>query len=100
MRLGFGDITPLTTLARILVTIEAILGVILIGLFLSALGLSIARQASIPPEEPSTVVSPAQLGKQQSWRITTIIVDEPYEHSGRRRKQRRLQALVELLPRR
>jgi hypothetical protein len=34
---GFGDITPVSESARILVAIEAILGVVLVGLFLSAL---------------------------------------------------------------
>lgn len=34
---GFGDITPVSEAARILVAIEAILGVVVIGLFLSAL---------------------------------------------------------------
>ena len=34
---GFGDIVPITTTARILVSIEAILGVIFIGLFLNSL---------------------------------------------------------------
>jgi hypothetical protein len=35
--LGFGDIVPLTTLARSLVALEAIFGIILIGMFLNAL---------------------------------------------------------------
>lgn len=35
--LGYGDILPLTTPSRILVSIEAILGILLIGLFLNAL---------------------------------------------------------------
>jgi len=35
--LGFGDIVPVTNNARILISIEAILGVVLIGLFLNAL---------------------------------------------------------------
>jgi hypothetical protein len=34
---GFGDITPVSEAARILVTIEAILGAVIVGLFLSAL---------------------------------------------------------------
>jgi hypothetical protein len=34
---GYGDIVPLTTSARLLVSIEAILGIVLIGLFLNAL---------------------------------------------------------------
>ena len=35
--LGFGDIVPVSNLARILISIEAILGVVIIGLFLNAL---------------------------------------------------------------
>ena len=34
--LGFGDITPVTTEARVLVAIEAVVGVVIIGLFLNA----------------------------------------------------------------
>lgn len=37
--LGFGDITPVTTMARTWVTAEALLGIVLIGLFLNALAL-------------------------------------------------------------
>jgi hypothetical protein len=36
--LGYGDIVPITTLTRILVSIEAVLGIVFIGLFLNALG--------------------------------------------------------------
>ena len=35
--LGYGDIVPLTTRARVLITVEAILGIILIGFFLNSL---------------------------------------------------------------
>jgi len=35
--LGFGDIVPISTLSRIAVTTEAVLGVVLIGLFLNSL---------------------------------------------------------------
>lgn len=35
--LGYGDIVPMTTTSRLLVSIEAILGIVLIGLFLNAL---------------------------------------------------------------
>lgn len=34
---GYGDIVPLTNIARILVSVEAILGIVLIGLFLNSL---------------------------------------------------------------
>ena len=34
---GFGDITPVTTTARIWVTIEVILEIVLIGVFLASL---------------------------------------------------------------
>jgi hypothetical protein len=39
--LGFGDITPLTTAARFWVAAEAILGVVVVGLFLNALAIRI-----------------------------------------------------------
>lgn len=35
--LGYGDIVPVTTLSRLLVSIESVLGIVLIGLFLNAL---------------------------------------------------------------
>lgn len=35
--LGIGDIQPVSTLARVLVTVEAVLGLIFVGLFLNAL---------------------------------------------------------------
>jgi hypothetical protein len=35
--LGFGDITPITSAARLLVGIEAVLGVVVVGLFLNAI---------------------------------------------------------------
>ncbi len=38
---GFGDIVPITTRARIVIAIEAILGIVLIGLFLNSIGNSI-----------------------------------------------------------
>jgi hypothetical protein len=47
--LGFGDIVPITTKARRLVTIEAISGVVLIGLFLNSLSRD-ARKRSWPTD--------------------------------------------------
>jgi hypothetical protein len=41
--LGFGDIVPITTAARLLVSAEAILGVVVIGLFLNALARTFNR---------------------------------------------------------
>lgn len=41
--LGFGDITPVSESARALVGAEAVLGVVVIGLFLSALALGVRR---------------------------------------------------------
>ena len=43
--LGFGDITPLTSAARLLVTLEAIIGVVLVGLFLASLSARSQRNA-------------------------------------------------------
>ncbi|MCW2983805.1 MAG: hypothetical protein JWR63_1375 [Conexibacter sp.] len=42
--LGFGDITPITTTARLLVGLEAVLGVVLIGLFLNGVAQRSRRQ--------------------------------------------------------
>jgi hypothetical protein len=41
--LGFGDIVPLTTAARIVVSAESVLGIVLMGLFLSAVGNQVKR---------------------------------------------------------
>jgi hypothetical protein len=41
--LGFGDITPLTEEARLLIASEAVLGVIVVGLFLNALAVRVRR---------------------------------------------------------
>ena len=41
--LGFGDIVPISNSARLAVTVESLLGVILIGLFLSSLAAEIKR---------------------------------------------------------
>lgn len=35
--LGFGDIVPLTTSARLAVSVEAVLGIVMMGLFLNAI---------------------------------------------------------------
>ena len=42
--LGFGDITPLTTTARTLTTIEAVVEVVAVGLFLNALAWGVRRR--------------------------------------------------------
>jgi voltage-gated potassium channel Kch len=34
--LGFGDIVPLTTPARLAISIEAVIGIVMMGLFLNA----------------------------------------------------------------
>jgi hypothetical protein len=48
--LGFGDIVPLTTTARMAVSLESVLGIVLMGLFLNA----VARQMSARgPQETS-----------------------------------------------
>lgn len=49
--LGFGDITPVTTTARTSVTAEALLGVVLIGLFLNALALRARARRYVPPRD-------------------------------------------------
>jgi hypothetical protein len=42
---GFGDIVPMTTVARAVVTAQAILGVVIIGLFLNAIAFRASRRA-------------------------------------------------------
>jgi hypothetical protein len=49
--LGFGDIAPVTTVARTWVTAEALLGVVLIGLFLNALALRAGAGRYAPPSD-------------------------------------------------
>jgi hypothetical protein len=51
--LGFGDIVPLTTAARIIVSVESVLGIVLMGLFLNALGNQIKRARQAGPDERS-----------------------------------------------
>ncbi len=41
---GFGDIVPLTTLARLIVASEAILGIIIIGLFLNSIASKLTKK--------------------------------------------------------
>lgn len=45
--LGYGDITPTTEGARAAVSVEVILGVVVIGLFLNAIGLRVAERRSM-----------------------------------------------------
>jgi hypothetical protein len=59
--LGFGDIVPMTTPARILVSSEAIFGVVLVGLFLNALSFERARVERLDRAE--------RLGKMKLRRI-------------------------------
>jgi hypothetical protein len=49
--LGYGDIVPMTTTSRLLVSIEAILGIVLIGLFLNALSFERAYVERLEDEE-------------------------------------------------
>ena len=44
--IGFGDIVPITNVARFAVAIEAVTGITLVGLFLNALANRIARAAT------------------------------------------------------
>jgi hypothetical protein len=55
--LGYGDIVPVATRARGLITVEAVLGVILVGLFLNSIAQTVTRgrnggQAPLP-DQPS-----------------------------------------------
>jgi hypothetical protein len=59
---GFGDIVPLTTLARIVVTTESVVGVVLIGMFLNA----IARRDAAPVRESVLMQSRALISIQSS----------------------------------
>ena len=49
--LGFGDITPVNTLGQILVSSEAVLGVIAVGLFLNSVAINISELAQKNQEE-------------------------------------------------
>jgi hypothetical protein len=49
---GFGDVVPLTPRARALVTLEAFLGPILLGFFLTAVGFRMSEPASRATERP------------------------------------------------
>jgi len=52
--LGYGDIVPITETTRRLVSVEAVLGVVLVGLFLNSLALESASQpTSNPPSDPA-----------------------------------------------
>ena len=42
--LGFGDITPVSESARLLIALEAVLGIVVIGLFLNSLAMRVRRQ--------------------------------------------------------
>lgn len=48
--LGFGDIVPMTDRARLLVAFEAILGIVLMGLFLNSVAVKIAGQREDGPD--------------------------------------------------
>jgi hypothetical protein len=52
--LGFGDITPVTTKARMFVTGEAVFGVIFVGLFLNALARLAQRAGDEQEKGPSS----------------------------------------------
>jgi hypothetical protein len=54
--LGFGDITPVTILSRSLVTLEAVLGVVFVGLFLN----SLARRRSDAGMAQASLPSPSE----------------------------------------
>jgi hypothetical protein len=54
--LGFGDIVPLTSQARLWVGIEAVLGVILIGLFLTSLSFEVGNRARTKDTDKPTVL--------------------------------------------
>lgn len=49
--LGFGDVVPMTTASRVLVSCEAILGIVLIGLFLNALSFERAHLEGLAKAE-------------------------------------------------
>jgi hypothetical protein len=47
--LGFGDITPVSSMARVLVGVEAVLGVVFIGLFLNAVAQKAGKDSDRTP---------------------------------------------------
>jgi hypothetical protein len=67
--LGYGDITPQTESARILAALEAVLGIVTIGLFLNA----VARQSNEDKESRRKEVLRAHLGAQyREWRRALV----------------------------
>jgi Ion channel len=42
--LGFGDITPVSESARMSIALEAVLGIVVIGLFLNSLAMRVRRR--------------------------------------------------------
>jgi Ion channel/Short C-terminal domain len=55
--LGFGDIVPVTTESRLLVTSEALLGVVIVGLFLNSLARRSSGNTKSPADELNKLVS-------------------------------------------
>jgi hypothetical protein len=50
---GFGDITPITSLARLIVTIQMVIGLTLIGvLFRVVAGIAERRRSEVTPQQP------------------------------------------------
>jgi hypothetical protein len=56
--LGFGDIVPLTTPARMVISLESVLGIILMGLFVNAVSAETKREKHVARSSASQTHHP------------------------------------------
>lgn len=65
---GYGDIVPLTILARVLVTLEAFLGPLLLGFFLAAVGMRLSSniRSSVTSEQHHSITLHHDSGRSTS----------------------------------
>lgn len=71
--LGFGDITPSTELGKVLVSIESLLGVFILGLYLNAL--SIAKSKEITDNEKNIDLGRKELLRKSLEMHSCLILD-------------------------
>lgn len=69
---GYGDIVPVTTATRLLVSLEAILGIVLIGLFLNSLAYERAEADEIYKREKER-----EAADKAHKRLQEMLVDPP-----------------------
>lgn len=74
--LGYGDIVPITTVSRILISIESILGIVLIGLFLNALSYERAAMEELTQIEQIQKIEIESVKPQMNGAILTDLQKE------------------------